>query len=647
MNFLPSSPQKIAIFTSYPFKLIMKKIYFLLALFLPLASFAQNADSAWFVNNYIKKETTIRMRDGVKLFASMYLPKDQSEKHPILMERTPYSCAPYGREYRPLWVNHLIQYCKKGYVIVIEDVRGRWMSEGDFEDVRPFNAGKKTNKDIDEASDAYDTIDWLVKNVENNNGNVGVFGTSYPGFYSTMAALSGHPALKAVSPQAPVTDWFAGDDFHHNGAFFQMDAFAFYKEFGFGQPHPRPTPFAAKTYDPPVHDNYQFYLNEGTVENLTNLAGGDLVFWNEMMAHPNRDAWWMARNSRVGIKDVKPAMLVVGGLFDAEDCFGAWNTYKAIDQQSPATNNHLVMGPWYHGQWENNDGTYLGNLQWGSNTSEWYADHVEIPFFDYYLRGVAPADSISKATIFFTGENTWRKLNQWPPADMQPTDVYLEPKGKLSFDAANEDKISFDTYISDPAKPVPYTQDVHFNRTRNYMDDDQRFASRRTDVLTYETDTLKDDITLAGPVVADLMVAISNTDADFVVKLIDVFPDNAGYNKVDIYAEKDPVLKYPMGGYQMLVRAEIMRGRYRNSYSKPEPFLPGKPTQVKYTMPDVAHTFKKGHRIMVQVQSSWFPLVDRNPQQFIDIYHAGADDFIKETINVYLNRSKLILPVVK
>jgi putative CocE/NonD family hydrolase len=625
----------------------MKKIRLLLALFLPVASFAQNADSAWFVNNYIKKETTIRMRDGVKLFASIYLPKDQSEKHPILMERTPYSCAPYGREYRPFWANHLIQYCKKGYIMVIEDVRGRWMSEGDFEDVRPFNAAKKTKKDIDEASDAYDTIDWLVKNVENNNGNVGVFGISYPGFYSTMAALSGHPALKAVSPEAPVTDWFVGDDFHHNGAFFQMDAFAFYKEFGFGQPHPRPTPFPAKTYEPPVHDNYQFYLKQGTLSNLTNIAGEDLLFWNLMMVHPNRDAWWMARNARVGIKDVKPAMLVVGGLFDAEDCFGAWNTYKAIEQQSPATNNRLVMGPWYHEEWRNNDGTHLGNVQWGSNTSEWYAGNIEIPFFDYYLRGAGSVDSISKATVFFTGENKWHKMPQWPPLDMQPTDIYLEQNGKLSFDAVAEDKIVYDTYISDPAKPVPYTQDVHFNRTRNYMDDDQRFASRRTDVLTYETDTLTSDLTLAGPVVADLMVSISNTDADFVVKLIDVFPDNAGYNNVDIYAEKDPVLKYPMGGYQMLVRAEIMRGRYRNSYSNPEPFLPGKPTQVKYTMPDVAHTFKKGHRLMVQVQSSWFPLVDRNPQQFIDIYHAGADDFIKETINVYLNRSKLTLPVVK
>ena len=628
----------------------MKKLTFFFCLLLPFAAFAQGSDSTWLVNNYIKKELTIPMRDGVKLFVSVYLPKDQSEKHPILMERTPYSCSPYGKDYRAFWADHLIQYCKRGYIMVIEDVRGRWMSEGDFADVRPFNFNKKTNQDIDESSDTYDTIDWLLKNLENNNGKVGVFGISYPGFYSTMASLSGHPALKAVSPEAPVTDWFVGDDFHHNGAFFQMDAFAFYKEFGFGQPHPHPTSTPAPTYDPPIHDNYQFYLSEGTLSNLTQLAGDSLKFWNEMMVHPNRDSWWLARNARIGIKDVKPAMLLVGGLFDAEDCFGAWNVYKAIDRQSPATNNRLVMGPWFHGQWRNNYGNYLGNVHWGSNTSEWYATHIEIPFFDYYLRGVGSADSISKVTIFYTGENKWHQLKQWPPADMQPTDIYLEEKGKLSFDVPKTDKATFDTYVSDPAKPVPYTSDVHFNRSRNYMTDDQRFAARRTDVLVFQTDTLTKDVTLAGPVVADLLVSLSNTDADFIVKLIDVFPDNAGYNDIDIYEddpENDPVTKYPMGGYQMLVRAEIMRGRYRNSFSNPEPFTPGKPTRVKYSLPDVAHTFKKGHRIMVQVQSSWFPLVDRNPQQFIDIYHAKDDDFLKETIQIFHNQSKLILPVVK
>ena len=625
----------------------MQKIYCALLLLLPCFAFSQNADSTWLVNNYTKKEIKIAMRDGVKLFVSVYQPKDNSEKHPILMERSPYSCYPYGENnFRAFWQDHLIQYFRRGYIMVLADVRGRWMSEGEYEDVRPFNFNKKTNKDIDEASDTYDTIDWLVKNLPNNNGNVGVFGISYPGFYSTMASLSGHPALKAVSPEAPVTDWFVGDDFHHNGAFFQMDAFAFYKQFGFGYPHPKPTTVPAPTWDPPVHDNYQFYLSEGTMANLTKIAGDSLKFWNEMMNHPNRDAWWMARNARIGIKDVKPAMLVVGGEYDAEDCFGAWNVYKALVNQSPATNSRLVMGPWYHGEWRNNDGTHLGNVQWGSNTSKWYADNIEIPFFDYYLRGVGSVDSIRKATVFFTGENRWHQLPQWPPADVTPTDIYLGDNSNLSFSSSAASPSTYDTYISDPAKPVPYSEEVDFNRTRKYMTDDQRFAARRTDVLAYQTDTLTQDVTLAGPVIADLMVSLSNTDADFVVKLIDVFPDNAGYNDIDIYAETDPIVKYPMGGYQMLVRAEIMRGRYRESYSSPSAFIPNKLTEVKYTMPDVAHTFKKGHRIMVQVQSSWFPLVDRNPQQFVDIYHAKTSDFVKEAINVY-HSSKLILPVEK
>jgi putative CocE/NonD family hydrolase len=625
----------------------MKSIYLFTLLLFPLFAGAQNADSTWFVNNYTKKEVTINMRDGVKLFTSIYSPKDRSEKHPILMERSPYSCAPYGAGYRDFWANHLIRYCKEGYIMVIQDVRGRWMSEGEFMDVRPFNPNKKTNKDIDEASDTYDTIDWMVKNVENNNGKVGVFGISYPGFYSNMASLSGHPALKAVSPEAPVTDWFVGDDFHHNGAFFQMDAFAFYLGFGFGQPHPKPTAIAAKTYDYPSHDNYEFYLRTGALSNFTKMIGDSIKFWNEMMNHPNRDAWWMARNARVGVKNVKPAMLVVGGIFDAEDCFGAWNLYQAIDKQSPATNNRLVMGPWYHEQWRNNDGTHHGNIQFGGNTSKWYADHIEIPFFDFYLMGKGSVDSISKATVFFTGENKWHQLPQWPPADLIPTPVYLEPNGKLSFKASGNSKASADTYISDPAKPVPYEEGVHFNRTRTYMTDDQRFAARRPDVLVYQTDTLTNDVTLGGPVVADLMVSLSNTDADFVVKLIDVYPDNLSYNNIDIYAEEDQKGPYPMGGYQMLVRAEIMRGKFRDSYEKPSPFVPNKPTEVKYTLPDVAHTFKKDHRIMIQVQSSWFPLVDRNPQQFMDIYHAKDSDFLKETINVYHDQSKIILPVLK
>jgi putative CocE/NonD family hydrolase len=616
----------------------MKKLFLLFTFLSPLIAAAQNPDSAWFVNNYIKKEVSIPMRDGAKLFTSVYLPKDQSEKHPILMTRTPYSCAPYGTAYRAYWRNFMIKYCKENYIMVIQDIRGRWMSEGTFEVVRPFNPNKKTNKDIDEASDTYDTIDWMVKNLDNNNGKVGVSGISFPGFYATMAALSGHPALKAVSPQAPVTDRFFGDDDHHNGVLFLMDAFDFHVGYGFSQPRQQPTTKPAKTYPINGDDNYAWYLNMGALPNFTKASGDSLKFWSDMMNHPNLDAWWRARDARAGIKNVKPAMLIVGGLFDAEDGYGTWKTFEALVQKSPATDSKLVVGPWYHGQWASRDGTHLGNIQFGSKTNEWYQENIEIPFFNYYLKGKGAVDTISKATIFFSGENKWRKLPQWPPADATATAIYLQAGGKLSFDQSKDSKPAFDSYVSDPAKPVPYAEKVHFNRTREYMTDDQRFASHRTDVLTYGTDTLTKDITLGGPVVADLLVSISSTDADFVVKLIDVLPGDTPVNTAT---------KYPMGGYQMLVRAEIIRGRYRNSFTAPEAFVPGKPTQVKFTLPDVAHTFKRGHKIMIQVQSTWFPLADRNPQQFIDIYHAKDADFLKETINIYLDQSRIILPVIK
>jgi len=631
----------------------MKHIVTLCIICLPFLSSAQNKDSAWFLQNYRKLEVNIPMRDGIKLFTSILIPKDKKEKHPILMTRTPYSSAPYGEDkYPALWKSYINTYGKEGYILVRQDVRGRWMSEGEFLNVRPFNPNKKTNKDIDESSDTYDTIDWLVKNLGNNNGNVGVFGISYPGFYSTMAAASNHPALKAVSPQAPVTNWFIGDDFHHNGAFFQMDAFDFYSAlgFGFGQPHLRPTSIPARSVGYTVHDNYSFYLNEGSLPHLTKLLGDSVPFWNDLMNHPDYDDWWKARDARNATKTLKPAMLWVGGLFDAEDNWGAWNAYKAAEQNNPGKEfNKLVMGPWYHGQWSGKDGTHLGNIEFGSNTAEWYQQNIEVPFFNHFLKGTGDVSKIAEANIFISGANEWRNFSQWPPAEKTDKELYLQNDGKLSWSKPADSK-GFSEYTSDPSKPVPYTEDVHFNRTRNYMTDDQRFASRRPDVLVFQTDTLTDDVTVTGNVVADLITSISTTDADFVVKVIDVFPDFFSYNQVDIYADKDPHDKYPMGGYQMLVHGEIMRGRFRNSYEKPTPFTPGKIDEVKYRLGDIAHTFKKGHRIMVQIQSSWFPLVDRNTQQFDNIYHAKDTDFKKSDISIYHNQtaaSKIILPVLK
>ena len=622
----------------------------LIILLCPLLTIAQSYDIKWLEENYTKRELYIPMRDGVKLFTSLYIPNANAAKHSFLLTRTPYSCAPYGEKNLKNFAarGHYKEYLKEGYIMVTQDVRGRWMSEGDFADVRPYKTDKK-GTETDEASDTYDTIDWLVKNIENNNGNVGVFGISYPGFYSTMAALSNHPALKAVSPQAPVTDWFMGDDFHHNGAFMQMDAFSFYS--GFGKPRPAPTTVGPTGFTFPTMDGYEFYLRTGNLANLQKLMGDSIRFFKEMYAHPNYDDWWKARNPRNFVQYIPStvATLEVGGLFDAEDCFGAWNVYKSVEAKSK-NNNKIVMGPWYHGQWASGDGTSLGNVQFGSNTSEWYATNIEVPFFNYYLKGKGSVDKISEANIFFTGENQWHQLAQWPLPNVKATDMYLQKTGKLSYTPLVEKVAGFTEYISDPAKPVPYTEDVHFRRTREYMTDDQRFAARRPDVLVFQTEPLTEEVTLAGALVADLKVSLSTTDADFVVKLIDVFPDDFKYPAAAAiptagrsFPQAGP---YMMNNYQMLVRGEVMRGKFRNSFDKPEPFVPGKPTQVKYTLPDVAHTFKKGHRIMVQVQSSWFPLVDRNPQKFTDIYKAGEADFQKATIRVY-NDSKIILPVLK
>ncbi len=636
----------------------MKKLIFFLIIFIWKFSSADETP-AWIKENYIKKEYKIAMRDGIKLFTTVYIPKNAKEKSPILMTRSPYSCAPYGEnEYSPrLWGTYWREYLKEDYIIVVQDVRGRWMSEGEFVDVRPHIENKKSKKDIDESTDTYDTIDWLVKNIPNNNGNVGVFGISYPGFYSTMAALSNHPALKAVSPQAPVTEWFLGDDFHHNGAFMIMDAFHFYS--GFGLPRPKPTTVGRKGFQYPILDNYKFYLETGPIKNFTKLMGDSIKFWNDLIAHPNYDDWWKARDARRVCKNVKPAMLIVGGLFDAEDCYGAWNLYKAIEQQSKTTNNKLVMGPWIHGGWSRTNGSNLGNIRFGSKTADFYQQTIEIPFFNYYLKNKGSAEQIAEASVFVTGINEWRKFGSWPPNGVDNKPIYLHDKNKLSF-SAPETSNSYSQYTSDPAKPVPYTDQPHQYRTNEYMTDDQRFAAQRPDVLVFETEVLKENMTLAGVLTANLKVAISSTDADFVVKVIDVFPANFKYDSSYCCDAAELTQhwrqqggkggNYLMDNYQMLVRGEIMRGKFRNSFEKPEAFKPGEVTTVKFDLPDIAHTFQAGHKLMIQIQSSWFPIADRNPQTFCDIYHCDEKDFVKSDIKVYhdkQNASSITLPILK
>jgi uncharacterized protein len=458
-----------------------------------------------------------------------------------------------------------------------------------------------------------------------------MWGISYPGFYTSAGIIDAHPALKAASPQAPVTDWFIGDDFHHNGALYLPHAFRFF--YGFGRPRPEPIteapPLPPSTHNP---DGYDYFMRLGPLVNMDEkVFKGDVAFWREMVHHPNYDEFWQARNVRSHLKNIKPAVMTVGGWFDAEDLFGALNTYKSIEQQSPGAHNILVMGPWYHGGWSGNSaGDHLGNVPFGSKTAEFFRDQIEYPFFEYYLKQKGDP-ALPEAYMFETGSNQWRKFDAWPPQNSSTKPLYLRAGGKLSFDAPVEET-AFDEYVSDPAKPVPYIGGTSVNMTREHMVEDQRFASTRTDVLVYETDPLTEDVILAGALKPSLFVSTTGTDSDWVVKLIDVYPD--------AYPDPEPNPSgVKMGGYQQLVRGELMRGRFRHSYEKPEAFVPGKRDKVEYAMPDVCHNFRKGHRIMVQVQSSWFPLVDRNPQRFVDIYNAKADDFQKATQRVYRSRS--------
>lgn len=594
---------------------------------------------------YDKVEQMITMRDGVRLFTVVYSPKDKTQKYPILLNRTPYSVRPYGpNEYRSsLGPSELFQ--KEKYIFVYQDVRGKFMSEGEFVNVRPHNP-RKGPRDIDESTDTYDTIDWLVKNLPNNNGRVGIAGISYPGFYAAMGIIDAHPALKAASPQAPIADWFIGDDFHHNGALFLPHSFNFLAVFG--QPRPQPTTEFPPRFRHGTPDGYQFFLDLGPVAEADyRYFKGTVTFWNEMMAHPNYDEFWQARDTRPHLKGIKPAVMTVGGWFDAEDLFGALNTYKTIEQKNPGINNTLVMGPWFHGGWSRADGDQLGDIRFGSKTSTYYRENVELPFFNCVLKDKCDK-KIPEALVFETGSNQWRMYEQWPPANSQPQMIYIESDGGLTLSQTLPELMgssgdAFDEYISDPSKPVPYTNSIATGMTREYMVEDQRFASRRPDVLVYQTEPLNETVTLAGPVKATLYVSTTGTDADFVVKLIDVYPNDAPDNEPNPAGVK-------MGGYQMLVRGEPMRARFRRSFANPEAMTPNKVTKVEFTLPEVNHAFLKGHRIMVQIQSSWFPLVDRNPQTFVNINTAKASDFRKATQRVYHSKeypTHLTVQVVK
>ena len=595
---------------------------------------AQPAAEDYVRSHYTKYEYRIPMRDGKRLFTAVYVPKDSAGgPYPFMMDRTPYSVAPYGEDQYPPHLGPSEEFEKSGYIFVYQDVRGRWMSGGEFLEMRPHIDNKKSPQDVDDASDTYDSIEFLLKNVPNNNGKVGIWGISYPGFYTSASIIDSHPALVAASPQAPMTDLFMGDDAYHGGAFMLAANFGFY---AFFRPQTQPqTPRATTPFDFGMKDGYRFYLNAGNIANLDKLylKGSNWLF-NDQMKHDTYDAYWQARDLSRHMENVKCAVLVVGGWYDAEDLSGPYRTFYAIGKLNPDTPATLVEGPWVHGGWARGEGNHLGDAQFQSKTAEYFRANIQFPFFEHYLKGKGAAQP--KAVVFETGTNVWRTLDSWPPKQATAKTLYFHAGGKLAFDPPEEAR-GWDEYVSDPNHPVPFVGYTTDTVPQRYMVDDQRFASYRPDVLVYETDPLEEDVTIAGPISPKLKIASTGTDSDFDVKLIDVYPDNApeveGTSSGNKRIQDAPPLH--MSGYQQLLRGEPFRSKFRKSWENPEPLTPGKETDINFTMPDLYHTFRRGHRIMVQVQSSWFPLTDRNPQTFTDIPTAKPEDFQKATERVF------------
>jgi putative CocE/NonD family hydrolase len=591
--------------------------------------------AVWIAANYHKRQVRIPMRDGATLFTVIYSPREpKSDALPMLMVRTPYAVGPYGEDEFPIKLGPHPEMMRDGYIFVYQDVRGRFMSDGEFVNMTPHRASKSGPADIDESTDTYDTIAWLLENVEDHNGRVGQWGISYPGFYAAAAIIDAHPALVAVSPQAPIADWWY-DDFHHQGAFFLPHLFNFIS--GFGQARDGHVQEWPARFEHGTPDGFEFFTRLGTAANANDLHfHHEIAFWDEVMAHPNYDEFWRARNLLPHLERVAalgPAVMTVGGWFDAEDLYGPLHIYAALERADPNARNTLVMGPWRHGGWARTEGERLGDVSFGRKTSLDYQAEVERRFFAVELGHPAAAQyegcaALPEAFMFETGANRWRQFEQWPPKT-SPMNLWMAADGKLESQTPSTRKRSFDAFVSDPAQPVPFTTAIAKGMTAEYMTDDQRFAARRPDVLVYETEVLTEALTIAGPVNATLWVSTDQRDADWIVKLIDVFPDDAP----DHEGLRDGM---HMGGYQMMVRSEVMRGRFREDPSTPKPFVPGQATRVVVPLQDVLHTFEPGHRVMIQVQSTWFPLVDRNPQAWVDsIYAATEADFAVAEHRVY------------
>ncbi|MEA5428467.1 CocE/NonD family hydrolase [Arcicella lustrica] len=616
----------------------MKKL-FLWLLLIPVCSYAQKTespypfsvaqDSAYIRENYQKMEFMVQMRDGIKLFTQVYAPKDQSKKYPILMQRTPYTCSPYGTDKYKKRIGPNPFMLRSNYIVVYQDVRGRWASEGKFVEMTPHLDIKKAKTDIDESTDTYDTIDWLTKNINNNSGKVGQWGISYPGFFTSAGAVSEHPALKASSPQAPMADLWRDDAFH-NGAFMIAANFGFYNFF---QEQTKPTITRPPAYfENNNPDGYDFYLNEvkTTKNSEDGFYKGRNVYYHDNFEHPSYDEHWKKRNILPHLKGIKHAVMVVGGWYDEQDLYGTFNTYKAIEKQNPNIKNIFVVGPWVHGGWAGSSGQMLADVDFGSKVSPYYQENIEAKFFHHYLIDDSKPLDLPEATLFETGTNKWRSFDTYPAKGTQEKNLYFHSNGKLSFTAPTNEK-SFSDYVSDPNRPVPFSSKINDGFSADYMVEDQRFAYTRPDVLSFSTDVLEKDLTLSGEIKAMLKVATSGTDADWVVKVIDVYPADAPEHP------KRPGVIY--GNYQQLVRSEIFRGKYRDDISKPKPFVPNQVTSLNVELQDVLHTFKKGHKMMVQIQSSCFPFADRNPQKFMDIFKAEEKDYQKATQKVYHQKS--------
>ena len=593
---------------------------------------AQAVDSLYMRTHYDLAEYHVRMRDGAELFTVIYTPKDAGKKYPILLNRTCYNASGYTNYQVSRYPSDYL--IRDGYILAYQDVRGRYMSDGTFDNMRPNIPGNEPSNpnDIDESSDTYDTIEWLINNIPNNNGRVGMYGVSYPGFYTAAALPDAHPALKASSPQAPISDFFF-DDFHHQGAYLESYTAAF-AVFGYQKPgRTRDSWFVDKMrrfYEEPAKDGYDFYLKQGPLKNITEKYHSDNFFWQQIVEHPNYDEFWQKRTILPHLKGVSHAVMTVGGWFDAEDLYGPLNIYKTVEAHNPKAKNTIVMGPWDHGGWARERGqTTHNHIYFGDSISTHYQREIERRFFNFYLKDDG-AMTLPEAYMFDTGTKEWKSFDHWPPREVAPVSFYFGENGELSVGKPTDEKAVFE-YVSDPAKPVPYTSQTEglTFTPRRFMSDDQREASRRPDVLTFATEPLAEPSTIAGEILAKLKVSMTGTDADFIVKLIDVYPpDHPNY-------EHNPE-NIVMGGYQQLVRSEVFRGRFRNSFEHPEPFVPGEVSDVNFRLQDVLHTFKPGHRIMIQIHSTWFPYIDRNPQKYVDnIYEADASDFIRSTISIH------------